>query len=377
MSLWDESLVVRSMATLKIPCVLMRGGTSRGAFFLARDLPQDPVRRDAVLVAAMGAGHALQVDGIGGGNALTSKVAIISPSSVPGADVDYLFAQVRVLERSVDTSPNCGNMLAAVGPFAIEQGLVPAQDGTTRVRVHNVNTRKIIEARVPTPGRVVSYEGQTAIDGVPGTAAAIHLAFVDAAGSRTGALLPTGAARETIDGVDVTCVDAAMPLVVIAAASLGKTAAEPPEQLDGDPVFMARLEAIRREAGRRMGLGDVSGRVIPKPVIVGESRDGGAFAARYFMPASCHKALAVTGGVALASAAITPGTVLDDLIARPATPCNLAIEHPSGRLLLNVSRIAGSTAPVVSVVRTARRIFEGILHVADPDNAVGAAVAAA
>lgn len=364
------------MATLKIPCVLMRGGTSRGAFFLARDLPQDPARRDAVLVAAMGAGHALQVDGLGGGNALTSKVAIVSPPSVEGADVDYLFAQVRVLERSVDTSPNCGNMLAAVGPFAIEQGLVAAQEGTTRVRVHNVNTRKIIEARVPTPGRIVAYEGRTAIDGVPGTAAAIHLAFVDAAGSRTGSLLPTDATREIIDGVEVSCVDAAMPIVVMAARSLGKTGDETPEQLDHDRTFMARLEAIRREAGRRMGLGDVSDRVIPKPVIVGPARDGGAFSARYFMPASCHKALAVTGAVALASAAITPDTILQDVIARPAVPCTLAIEHPSGRLLLSVSQDAGSTAPVVSVVRTARRIFEGILHVVDPDSAVAAAEAA-
>ena len=364
------------MPTLKIPCVLMRGGTSRGAFFLAGDLPRDPTRRDAVLVSAMGAGHALQVDGIGGGNALTSKVAIVGPSSVPGADVDYLFAQVSVLERRVDTSPNCGNMLAGVGPFAIEQGLVRGQDGVTRVRIHNVNTRKIIEARIPTPGGVVADEGMTAIDGVPGTAAAIHLAFVDAAGSRTGALLPTGAARDVIDGIEVTCVDAAMPLVVIPASSLGKTAAERPDELDADEAFLARLEAIRREAGRRMGLGDVSGKVIPKPVIVGPARDGGAFTARYFMPASCHKALAVTGGVALASAATQPGTVLQDLVEPPSLPCDLVVEHPSGRLLLNVSQAAPSAAPVVSVVRAARQIFEGILHVPDPAAAVTAAAAA-
>lgn len=365
------------MATLKIPCVLMRGGTSRGPFFLASDLPSDPAARDAVLVGAMGSGHALQIDGLGGGNALTSKVAIVGPSTVAGADVDYLFAQVRVLERSVDTSPNCGNMLAAVGPFAIERGLVPARSGTTVVRIHNVNTGKIIEAHIATPNGVVDEEGGTAIDGVPGTAAAIHLAFVDAAGSRTGALLPTGLRRDVIEGLEVTCIDAAMPLVVIDARDLGKTAAERPEDLDADRTLMARLEAIRREAGRRMGLGDVTERVVPKPVIVGPARSGGAFAARYFMPANCHKALAVTGGVALATAAITPGTVLQAFVDPPALPADIAIEHPSGRMQLHVGRPAGSAGPVVSVVRTARRIFEGTLFVPAPTAAASLAAVAA
>ncbi|MHB2168247.1 4-oxalomesaconate tautomerase [Alsobacter sp. R-9] len=364
------------MATLRIPCVLMRGGTSRGPFFLASDLPSDPARRDFVLVGAMGAGHALQIDGLGGGNALTSKVAIVGPATVPGADIDYLFAQVKVLERSVDTSPNCGNMLAAVGPFAIEQGLVPARSGTTAVRIHNVNTGKVIEARVATPGGRVTYDGTTAIDGVPGTAAAVHLAFVDAAGSRTSGLFPTGLRRETIDGIEVTCVDAAMPLVVMAAASLGKTGAETPEALDADAALMARIEAVRREAGRRMGLGDVSGKVIPKPVLVAPPRAGGAFAARYFMPANCHKALAVTGGVALATAATSPGTVLEALVAPPVPPVDIVVEHPSGRLQLHVERDAGRAEPTVSVVRTARRIFEGTLLVPVPDSLAFASRAA-
>ena len=235
----------------------MRGGTSRGPFFLAADLPADPVRRDAVLVGAMGAGHALQIDGLGGGNALTSKVAIVGPATVPGADVDYLFAQVKVLEREVDTSPNCGNMLAAVGPFAIEQGLVPARPDTTQIRIHNVNTGKIIEARVATPGGHVTYDGAALIDGVPGTAAPVYLAFVDAAGSRTCGLFPTGATREIIEGVTVTCVDAAMPLVVIEARSLGKTGAETPDELwlcAHPPVFTLGLAGKPEHLLRDIGI---------------------------------------------------------------------------------------------------------------------------
>ena len=201
----------------RIPCTLMRGGTSRGPFFMASHLPRDPRQRDALLISAMGAGHELQIDGIGGGNPLTSKVAIVGPATVPGAHVDYLFAQVKVSERYVDTSPNCGNMLSAVGPFAIEAGLVHADEGATTVRIHNVNTGKIIEARVSTPRGQVSYEGDTAIDGVPGTAAPVHLAFADAAGSKTGKLFPTGRTIESIQGIEATCIDAAMPLVIVRA----------------------------------------------------------------------------------------------------------------------------------------------------------------
>jgi 2-methylaconitate cis-trans-isomerase PrpF len=293
---------------------------------------------------------------------------------VPGADVDYLFAQVRVLERSVDTSPNCGNMLAAVGPFAIEKGLVAARDGNTLVRIHNVNTGKLIEARVATPGGRVAYEGGTSIDGVPGTASAIHLTFLDAAGSKTGSLLPTGVASEVIGNIEVTCIDAAMPLMIVRAADLGKTGHETPEELNADHAFLADLEALRIEAGFRMGLGDVRGRVIPKPVLVAPARSGGSFAVRYFMPHSCHRALAVTGGVGLATAAVTPGTIPARFVAGTGTPSDLVIEHPSGRLQLHVEATPDRGPPTVSVVRTARRIFEGTLHVQDPDpgNAAGA-----
>jgi 2-methylaconitate cis-trans-isomerase PrpF len=262
---------------------------------MASHLPRDPRQRDALLISAMGAGHELQIDGIGGGNPLTSKVAIVGPATVPGAHVDYLFAEVKVSERLVDTSPNCGNMLSAVGPFAIEAGLVRADEGATTVRIHNVNTGKIIEARISTPRGQVSYEGDTAIDGVPGTAAPVHLAFADTAGSKTGKLFPTGRATESIQGIEATCIDAAMPLVIVRAADLGKTGHELPLELESDRSFMDRLEALRVEAGQRMGFASAAELVIPKPVMVAVPRSHGAIAGRYFMPASCHKAFAITG----------------------------------------------------------------------------------
>jgi 2-methylaconitate cis-trans-isomerase PrpF len=211
---------------IRIPCVMMRGGTSRGPFFLASDLPSDTSQRNALLLSEMGSGHDLEIDGIGGGNALTSKAAIVGPATVAGADVDYLFAQVRVRERTVDTSPNCGNMLAAVAPFAIEAGLVVPTDGLTRVHIHNVNTGARIEACVRTPGGRVAYEGEASIDGVPGTAAPIRLTFQDVVGTKTGRLLPTGTPTERIDGIEVSCVDAAIPVMLVRAGDLGKSGCE-------------------------------------------------------------------------------------------------------------------------------------------------------
>ena len=350
----------------RIPCTLMRGGTSRGPFFLASHLPSDREKRDALLISAMGAGHELQVDGIGGGNPLTSKVAIVGPSTVPGADVDYLFAQVKIAERIVDTSPNCGNMLSAVGPFAIETGLVCAEDGTTTVRIHNVNTGKIIEARVTTPDGRVCYEGDTAIDGVPGTAAPIHLAFADASGAKTGELFPTSHATDRMQGVDVTCIDAAMPLVIIRANDLGKTGYESSEELDADHAFMDRLETIRIKAGERMGFKNVAQSVIPKPVLIAPSLYGGTIAARYFMPASCHKAFAITGAVGLSISCIKPGTVAAALVGPIELPQSVIIEHPSGRLEVSLEKQTGRSEPVASLVRTARRLFEGAVFARGP-----------
>lgn len=352
--------------SIRVPCVLMRGGTSRGPFFLVDDLPFDRDLRDRVLLSALGSGHELQVDGIGGGNPLTSKVAMVGPASRPDADVDYLFAQVNVIQQLVDTSPNCGNMLSAVAPFAIEKGIVRASDPTTTVRIHNVNTGKLIDAVVQTPGRRVEYEGDVHIDGVPGTAAPIYLSFIDSAGSKTGRLFPTGNTRDRIDGIEVTCIDAAMPLVIANARDFGMTGREIPAALDASVDLLERLEVVRREAGRLMGLGDVSNLVIPKPVLIEGPARGGSITARYFMPHSCHKAFAVTGAVGLASACAIAGTIAapDGMI--DPMPTRLTIEHPSGRLDMRLDRQGDEDAPVVSVVRTARRIFDGFVHVKNP-----------
>lgn len=337
---------------IAIPCVVMRGGTSRGPFFLARDLPADPKSRDAVLLSVMGGGHDLGIDGIGGGNAVINKVAIIGPATVPGADVDYLFAQVRVREGIVDTSPNCGNMLAAVGPFAIEAGLVAATAGRTHVRIHNVNTGKLIDATVATPGGRVTYEGEARIDGVPGTAAPIELSFPDAAGARTGRLLPTGRPVDRIEGIDVTCIDAAMPVMLVHAADLGWTGREAPSEF-ADSSFRARLEGLRIEAGRLMGFPNSTTMVIPKPVLIAPAGEA-TLSTRYFMPHDCHSALAVTGAVAIATACLTPGTIAAEMVGPLAPPVPITLIHPSGQLVVRLE-----PGPVARVQRTARRIFEG------------------
>lgn len=348
----------------------MRGGTSRGPFFLSSDLPQDPAARDAILIAAMGSGHPLQIDGIGGGNPLTSKVAIVGPGRQQGTDIEYLFAQVNVDRALVDTAPNCGNMLAAVGPFAIEQGLVAAGDPETRLTILNVNTGKRIEATVQTPDGAVSYEGDTAIAGVPGTAAPVRLAFLDAAGSKTGRLLPTGALRDEVQGVPVTHFDMAVAAVLVAADSLGKSGREAPADLDADRLFMARLEALRLTSGQLMGLGDVGDMVIPKPILLSRPTDGATIDARYFMPHSCHTAVAITGAVCIAAACCTEGTVAHDLAVLPAPDARgrrmLVIEHPSGRTPVEIEQDP-DTGEIrrVAVIRTARRLFEGFVHVRD------------
>ncbi|MCC4591804.1 4-oxalomesaconate tautomerase [Xanthomonas campestris pv. cannae] len=351
---------------LGIPCVLMRGGTSKGPFFFAPDLPADPARRDRLLLEVMGAGHPLQIDGIGGGNALTSKVAIVDRSSRADADVDYLFAQVRVEQQVVDTSPNCGNMLAAVAPYAIERGLVQAQHPRTQVRIHNVNTGKLIVATVETPhGRVV-YRGETRIAGAPGAAAPIWLSFLDAAGARTGKLLPSGQAQDTIDGVTTSLVDCAMPMMLLRAADLGVRGDASPAELNADAALLARLEGLRIEAGARMGIADVGSKVIPKPVLLSAPQHGGDLQVRYFMPQQCHTALAITGAVGIATAAATPGTLANAFVGDAALPRHVVLEHPSGALEVGLSRTAADAPIVASVVRTARRLFEGRVFATSP-----------
>ena len=353
---------------MKIPCVLMRGGTSRGPFLLASDLPADTARRDAVLMKIMGSPDPLQLNGLGGGKSVTSKTAIVSRSREPGADVDYLFAQVKVKEAVVDTKPNCGNMLAAVGPFAIEAGLVAARDPETVVRIFNVNTRTIIEAIVQTPGGLVRYDGDTRIDGVPEPAAPIKLTFLDAVGAMTGRLLPTGNIVDTIDGVQVSCVDMAMPIVAMSASDFGKTGAETPEELEADRDMFARIAAIRLQAGRMMGLGDVSRSVVPKPVLVSAPRAGGSITSRYFTPLTCHRSHAATGALAVGVAAMLPGSVANRFASLPPSGGIVCVEHPTGRIEMNLELTGMPGNPQVrraSLVRTARRIFEGNVIVPD------------
>ncbi len=347
----------------KIPCVLMRGGTSKGPFFLASDLPSDTRKRDEVLIAAMGTPHEIQIDGIGGGNPLSSKVAIISKSSQPGADVDYLFAQVLVSERIVDTKPNCGNMLVAVGPFAIEAGLIAARPGETPVRIYNTNTHSLVEAIIETPEGVVNYEGDIEIAGVPGSAAPVKINFDSAVGAVTGKLLPTGKPVDSIDGIDVSCVDVAMPMILMAAEQLGKTGHETPAELDADRQLYERMEAIRRKAGGVMGMGDVSKLVVPKIGLLSRPRHGGTIASRYFVPDSCHTAHAVTGTVCVASACAIPGTVAHRLAPLSRAPQGIVrIEHPSGIIDLDLD-VDFSTSPPqmrrAALIRTARRLFQG------------------
>jgi 4-oxalomesaconate tautomerase len=350
-----------------IPCTFMRGGTSRGPYFRLSDLPADPEVRDRVLLAVMGSPDLRQIDGLGGADPLTSKIAMVGPSSQPGADVDYLFAQVAIDKAIVDTSPSCGNMLAGVGPFAIERGIVAARDGETRVMIYNVNTKSRIEAIIRTPEEKVEYEGEAAIDGVPGTAAPIVLNFMDVVGSKTGALLATGKALEEIDGVAVTCIDVAMPMVLMRAKDLGLTGYEGRAEIDGRTDLFRRLEPIRQEAGRRMGLGDVTDKVIPKLGLLAPPRAGGSITSRYFTPHRLHAAHAVTGGVCVATACALEGSIADGLADLPAgNPRTIRIEHPSGQIDVRLETSGhGPGLQVLSagVVRTARKLMSGEVFV--------------
>lgn len=347
----------------KIPCVIMRGGTSRGPFLLLDDLPTDAATRDEVLLAIMGSPHEIQIDGIGGSHSVTSKVAMISKSNHAGADVDYLFAQVQIHESLVDTKPNCGNMLVAVGPFAIEAGLVPARNGETRVRIFNVNTQSLVEAIVQTPGGAVTYEGDAAIDGVPGTAASVGINFQSAIGSVTKKMLPTGQPLDVIDGVEVSCVDVAMPIVLMRADAFGKTGHETAVELDADRELLARMEAIRVKAGALMNMGDVSKSVVPKMALLSKARNGGVIASRFFVPETCHKSHPVTGTVCIASACAIPGTVASQIAPLPSAPQGVVrIEHPQGMIVidLDVDFTNGrQEMRRAALIRTARRIFEG------------------
>ena len=351
------------MTQTAIPFLFMRGGTSRGPYFKRSDLPQDQDALSDVLIAAIGAGNPRNIDGLGGGNAVTTKVAMLSVSEDPAADVDYFFAQVAVEEQLVDYGPTCGNILVGVGPAAIEMGLVPAKDGVTPVRIRAVNTGALVEAEVQTPGGVVSFDGETAVDGVPGTAAPVALNFMEVVGSRSGAMFPTGKALDVIDGIEVTCIDVAMPMMIARASDLGVTGHESQEALDAMPDLFERIEALRLKAGALMGFGDVTKSVVPKVGLIAPAQNGGHFAARYFMPWTTHPTLAVTGSQCLAACALAPGTVGEGL-AKPveSSPEAMLIEHPMGQMevLVKFSRDAvGFDFISAGVTRTARLIARG------------------
>ena len=363
------------MTQTAIPFLFMRGGTSRGPYLHRADLPEDREKLAELLVAMIGAGHPLNIDGIGGGAAVTTKVAMLSPSDDAWADVDYFFAQVGVEEPLVDFKPTCGNILVGVGPAAIEMGLVIATGGATDVRIRAVNTGARVLSRVRTEGGAVVYDGDVAIDGVPGTAAGVELRFMDVVGGVTGALFPTGARREVIDGIVVSCMDVAMPMAIARADAFGLTGYESAAELDENRAFYDRMEPIRREAGRRMGLGDVSKSVTPKFGLLAPARDGGAAATRYFMPWNCHPSLAVTGSQCLGACLLCPGTVGEGLVGhRPESPARLLLEHPMGMLEVVLEFAEEDDAfDVISagLVRTARKLAAGEVFVPHQVSVIG------
>ena len=343
-----------------IACLWMRGGTSKGAVFLKRDLPDNPEDRDALLLRIMGSPDPRQVDGIGGADPLTSKVAILSPSTRDDADVDYLFLQVFVDQAVVSDAQGCGNILAAVGPAAIERGLVAVSGEITSVRIHMLNTGEVATARISTPGGRVNYAGDAAIDGVPGTHAPVPLMFDNIAGSMCGALLPTGDSVDTIDGVDCTLIDNGMPCVILRASDLGRTGYESREQLDADAELKARLETIRIRAGKMMKLGDVTDKPVPKMTLVSKPRSGGAINTRSFIPHRCHATIGVFAAVSVATACVLEGSPAKSLAALP-TDGRFSIEHPSGAVEVLITQDNQGQVTGAGMLRTARKLMDGLV----------------
>lgn len=341
-----------------IPCLWMRGGTSKGAYFLASDLPTDRAAIDDLMLRIMGSPDAHQIDGIGGADPLTSKVAILSPPSRSDADVDYLFLQVYVDQALVSDAQGCGNILAGVGPAAIERGLAAARDGETPVRIHMLNTGEIATARVATPGGRVSYAGEAQIDGVPGSHAAVPLMFENIAGSMCGALLPTGNVVDVIDDVPCTLIDNGMPCVILLASDLDRTGLESREEMDGDTDLKAKLEAIRLKAGPMMGLGDVREKTVPKMTLVSPPTRGGTVSTRSFIPHRCHATIGVFAAVSVATACTLPGSPAASVAVLPDGDV-FAVEHPGGAAEVLLERDAEGRVAAVGTLRTARKLFDG------------------
>lgn len=343
-----------------IPCLWMRGGTSKGAYFLARDLPEGRAAIDALMLRIMGSPDARQIDGIGGADPLTSKVAILSPATREDADVDYLFLQVFVDQALVSDAQGCGNILAGVGHAAIERGLVTAQDGETEVRIHMVNTGEIATATIQTPGGLVDYEGSTRIDGVPGAHAAVPLVFGDVAGSMCGSLLPTGRAVDMIDGIACTLIDNGMPCVIMDASAFGLTGHEAPEVLEGDAKLKARIEAIRLKAGPMMALGDVASKSVPKMTLVSAPRAGGSIATRSFIPFRVHSTIGVFAAVSVATACALRESPAAPLAVLPDDGM-FRVEHPTGAAEVLLEMAQDGTVLRAGVVRTARKLMDGLV----------------
>jgi 4-oxalomesaconate tautomerase len=356
-----------------LPCMLMRGGTSRGPFFLESDLPQDRVARDRVLLSVMGSPDRRQIDGLGGAHPLTSKVGIVRPSTTPGVDLDFLFAQLQPEADTVDTTPNCGNMLAAVLPFALERGIIEVRGGTTTARVLTLNTGMQCDITVQTPNGRLRYGGDARIDGVPGTSAPVAIDFLDTAGSVCPALLPTGRARDTIvvEGrgigigqfsINATLIDNGMPMVLVRAADLGRRGDETVAQLNADSELKARLEALRLQVGPMMGLGDVSGKNYPKMCLIAAPRAGGSIATRCFIPHVCHDAIGVLAAVTVATACVLEGSVADGLAVVSEGLCKtIAVEHPNGEFSVELELDPSNPQNVTraALLRTARLIMRG------------------
>ena len=344
--------------------MVMRGGTSKGAYFVADELPGDPDERDSLLARVMGSPDPRQIDGIGGAHPLTSKVAVVSPSPIPGVDVDYLFLQVGVDDCSVSDQQNCGNLLSGVGQFAVERRLIAVGGDHAQVRIRMVNSDSIATATFPLDAGVPAYDGDTAISGVPGTAAEVRLDFEDTAGSICGTLLPTGAVADVIDGVEATCIDNGMPTVVLRAAALGIAGDETPGDLEANKQLRRRLENIRMQAGELMNLGDVSNMSVPKMSLVSTPRGSGSICTRTFIPHRCHDAIGVLGAVSVATALRLTGGVGAELLRPGEDPDLVQIEHPTGTFAARVKLAEDPTGPAVGrsgIVRTARKLFDGVV----------------
>jgi 4-oxalomesaconate tautomerase len=349
-----------------IPCLFMRGGTSRGPFFVENDLPAEIAHRDALLLAVMGSPDVRQIDGLGGADPLTSKVGIVCRAQSPGVDLEFLFAQVSIKESRVDTTPNCGNMLAAVAPFALETGLVTPNGEVTRLRVLTRNTGTLCDIEVQTPAGVVEYSGDARIDGVPGTAAPIKISFLETAGSVCGSLLPTGGLVDRFDGVDVTCIDNGMPVVVMAAEALGVTGYETRDQLNANAALKKKIESIRLQAGPAMNLGDVTKQVVPKMCLVAKPAAGGQICTRTFIPHDCHAAVGVLGAVTVATAVVLPGSVANRYALVPTGNAKtISVEHPSGEFSVELTMNPQNPSEVLqaALLRTARLLMRGEVFV--------------